>query len=274
MRQVESQDALHAIDTKSDELCSALQSSSIPAAIALIEELITQYGHYKPVKQILFKRNCRPQSIPHLIVLLRYLARSPWVKPSHRIYSQVALGYQALNLEDKELAQEIIEPLTSIRDALAGNSATFQCQRENRMNKFKRFVSLNTCLYQLHLLFGNYLEVRAIGTICHDVLVRVSFDRLPADVTYRAMSNLARSICLQPSLELVKQDLDTLILEARRPCHCNSSASENHLEFLKCLLIHAERRSFERLSDLLDRVKTSPLLRANLIFYLNGEAVD
>jgi hypothetical protein len=274
MRNGTSIEVEHDINVKSTELREALRSNSTSKAISLIEELITQHDHYLPVKNILFVKKYRPKSIPHLIVLLRFLSKSPLLHPTHRVYADIALAYQALNLEDKNLAGEMIEPLKATGDKLALNPDTYKCQRPNRRNKFKLFISVNTCLFQLHLLCGNFSEPKLIANGCHIVLNRLSFDQLPAEVSYRAMSNFARLVCLQPSSEVVKQDLALLSQEARRTRHNNHPASENHRDFLENLQNLVAQGSTERLSKNMLRKGTSPQLRAQLILYFSYLLAD
>jgi hypothetical protein len=203
-------------------------------------------GTYRTVETLLFHRSSRPSDLRVQIALLRGIAAGNSFRPHHRAYAQVSLAYRAAETGDLDLAQALVPLLETEATTLLDDPSSLRCRRRNRENRLKRLISCRSALYHLYLLLDQPWQLAAIAGWAHGLLPRLDFNRLPADVVLRLMSNYARCLCLQAPLAappglpvplvLLRRDLERLEQEAGRPRHHRSRAREDHLGFLRHLV--------------------------------------
>jgi len=225
---------------------AALANGEPEIALQALQQLTGNLHWHRPVETLLFHRSSRPTDLRVQIALLRGIAAGNSFRPHHRAYAQVSLAYRAAETGDLDLAQALVPLLETEATTLLADPASLRCRRRNRENRLKRLISCRTALYHLYLLLDQPWQLAAIAGWAHGLLPRLDFNRLPADVVLRLMSNYARCLCLQAPLAappglpvplvLLRRDLERLEQEAGRPRHRRSRAREDHLGFLRQLV--------------------------------------
>jgi hypothetical protein len=220
------------------ETRAALVRGDVTAALVALETLAGRYRWHTPVETLLFRRAARPTDEATSAALLRGIAAGEGFRRHHRAYAAVSLAYQAAASGDRPLARELQAGLEQAVAELAADPATLHCCRRNRENRLKRLISSRAALLHLALVLNDQPSLAAIGPWAHALLARLDFDRLPADVSLRLMSNFGRCLALQAPLapQALRLDLERLVAEAARPRHRHSRAPEDHLGFLRGLL--------------------------------------
>jgi hypothetical protein len=240
---------------------AALAGGDARAALAALAELAGRHRWHAPVETLLFRRAARPSDPATTAALLRGVVADGRFRRHHRAYAAVSLAYLAAGRGDHTLAQELRPALERAVAELEADPASLRCRRRNRENRLKRLISTQAALLHLALLQGEWGRLSAIGAWAHQLLARLEFDRLPADVSLRLMSNFSRCLALQaPAAPArLRGDLERLVHEARRPRHRGSRAHEDHLGFLQTLQV--DLQSGEPLAQILT-VASPDLLRA------------
>jgi len=220
------------------ETHAALGQGDAAAALASLETLTGRYRWHAPVETLLFRRAARPTDEATAAALLRGIAAGDGFRRHHRAYAAVSLAYRAAASGDQALARELQGGLERAVAELEADPATLRCRRRNRENRLKRLISSRAALLHLALLLKDLQSLAAIGPWAHALLARLDFDRLPADVSLRLMSNFGRCLALQAPAapQDLRLDLERLVAEAARPRHRRSRAPEDHLGFLEGLL--------------------------------------
>ena len=214
-----------------------------PAALGALTTLVDRYGWHQPAETLLFRRARRPADPATRAALFRGLAHGPLFREHHRAYAAVSLAYLAVEERDRALAQETAALLTQAVARLEVDPALLRCRRRNRENRFKRLISSQAALLHLHLLLRQPQGLVVIAQRSHGLVARLDFDRLPADVVLRAMSNFARCLALHGAIGHplgLRDDLALLLEEASRPRHLRSQALEDHRWFLASMLAGLE----------------------------------
>jgi hypothetical protein len=214
-----------------------------PAALGALTTLVDRYGWHQPAETLLFRRARRPADPATRAALFRGIAHGPVFREHHRAYAAVSLAYLAVEERDTALAQETAALLTQAVARLEVDPALLRCRRRNRENRFKRLISSQAALLHLHLLLRQPQGLVVIAQRSHGLVARLDFDRLPADVVLRAMSNFARCLALQGAIGHplgLRNDLVLLLEEASRPRHLYSQALEDHRWFLASMLAGLE----------------------------------
>lgn len=244
------------------EAHAALTQGDAAGALAALRTLAERYRWHAPVETLLFRRAARPADAATTAALLRGLVAGEGFRRHHRAYAAVSLAYLAAASSDRALAEELRPALESAAAELEADPASRRCRRRNRENRLKRLISSRAALLHLALLQGDQARLAAIGSWAHNLLARLDFDRLPADVSLRLMSNFSRCLALQAPAapERLRLDLERLVGEASRPRHRDSRAHEDHLGFLQTML--ADLESGEPLAQIL--TVDSPELRQAL----------
>jgi hypothetical protein len=221
---------------------AALARGDAATALASLAVLAGRYRWHAPVETLLFRRAARPGDTATNAALLRGLAADGSFRRHHRAYAAVSLAYLAAGCGDQALADELRPILERAARELEAEPASLRCRRRNRENRLKRLISSRTALLHLALLQGDQDRLAAIGPWAHDLLTRLDFDRLPADVSLRLMSNFGRCLALQAPTapQRLHRDLERLVAEAIRPRHRHSRAHEDHPGFLRGLLTDLE----------------------------------
>jgi hypothetical protein len=252
----------HIVRALQAEAHAALARGDAAAALAALATLAGRYRWHAPVETLLFRRAARPTEEATAAALLRGIAAGEGFRRHHRAYAAVSLAYQAVSGGDHALARELQAGLEGAVAELEADPATLHCRRRNRENRLKRLISSRAALVHLALLLGDQGPLAATGPWAHDLLARLDFDRLPADVSLRLLSNFSRCLALQgpAAPERLREDLERLVAEADRPRHRHSSAPEDHLGFLRNLL--ADLESGEPLLAILN--VNTPELQAGL----------
>ena len=225
------------------EACAALAQGDVPAALVALETLASRYRWHAPVEALLFRRAARPADGAQAEALLRGIAAGARFRRHQRAYAAVSLAYRAAASGDCALAKELQLGLEAAVAELEADPATLRCRRRNRENRLKRLISSRAALLHLALLQGEMRPLAATGPWAHALLARLDFDRLPADVSLRLMSNFGRCLALQAPTEPehLRHDLTRLVAEAARPRHRQGRAPEDHLGFLQGLLADLDR---------------------------------
>ncbi len=220
------------------EAQAALAQGDAAAALAALAQLAGRHRWHAPVETLLFRRAARPADGATATALLRGIATGGGFRRHHRAYAAVSLAYRAAASGDRALARELQAGLEAAAAELEADPATLRCRRRNRENRLKRLISSRAALVHLALLQNDQHRLAATGPWAHALLARLDFDRLPADVVLRLMSNFARCLALQAAAapRALRGDLERLVAEAARPRHRHSRASEDHLGFLRGLL--------------------------------------
>lgn len=220
------------------EAHAALAQGDAAAALVALETLAGRYRWHTPVETLLFRRAARPTDEATSAALLRGIAACEGFRRHHRAYAAVSLAYQAAASGDRPLARELQAGLEQAVAELVADPATLHCRRRNRENRLKRLISSRAALLHLALVLNDQSSLAAIGPWAHALLAHLDFDRLPADVSLRLMSNFGRCLALQAPLapQALRLDLERLVAEAARPRHRHSRAPEDHLGFLRGLL--------------------------------------
>lgn len=224
------------------EVQVALARGDAAAALAALETLAARHRWHAPVETLLFRRAARPTDGATAAALLRGIAAGAGFRRHHRAYAAVSLAYRAAASGDRPLARELWAGLERAVAELEADPATLRCRRRNRENRLKRLISSRAALLHLALLLNDQPALAAIGPWAHALLARLDFDRLPADVSLRLMSNFGRCLALQAPTapQALRLDLERLVAEASRPRHRHSRAPEDHLGFLRGLLADLE----------------------------------
>lgn len=245
---------------------AALAVGDVAAALQALETLAARLRWHAPVETLLFRRSARPTEEATATDLLRGIAAGAGFRRHHRAYAAVSLAYRAVASGDRALARELRPVLEAAAGELEADPATLRCRRRNRENRLKRLISSRAALVHLALLLGDHPALVATGPWAHALLARLEFNRLPADVSLRLMSNFGRCLALQAPLapERLRADLERLAAEAARPRYRRSRAPEDHLGFLRGLLAELERG--EPLLAILN-VDTPPLREGLLAFW-------
>jgi hypothetical protein len=227
------------------EAHAALAQGDAAAALVALETLAGRYRWHAPVETLLFRRAARPTDEATAAAVLRGIAAGEGFRRHHRAYAAVSLAYQAAASGDRPLARELQAGLEQAVAELEADPATACCRRRNRENRLKRLISSRAALLHLALVLNDQSSLAAIGPWAHALLAHLDFDRLPADVTLRLMSNFGRCLALQaPSApHTLRLDLERLVAEAARPRHRHSRAPEDHLGFLRGLLVDLGTRA-------------------------------
>lgn len=225
------------------EVHDALARGNADAALGALGGLAGRYRWHAPVETLLFRRAARPTDEVTLVALLRGITAGAGFRRHHRDYAAVSLAYWAVASGDQDLARELQAGLERAVAELEADPATLYCRRRNRESRLKRLISSRAALFHLALLLGDQATLAATGPWAHTLLARLDFDRLPADVSLRLMTNFGRSLALQAPKEpqRLRADLERLMAEAARPRHRRSRAPEDHLGFLRGLLADLER---------------------------------
>lgn len=247
------------------EAHAALARGDAAAALAALERLAGHHRWHAPVETLLFRRAARPTDEATAAALLRGIAAGEGFRRHHRAYAAVSLAYRAAASADQAMARELQAGLEAAAAELEADPATPRCRRRNRENRLKRLISSRAALLHLALLLGDQATLAATGPWAHALLARLDFDRLPADVSLRLMSNFGRCLALQAPAEprRLRADLDRLVAEAARPRHRRSRAPEDHLGFLRGLLADLESGQ----PSLRILTVDTPLLRAGLVAF-------
>lgn len=245
---------------------AALDRGEVVTALTALAELAGRYRWHAPVETLLFRRAARPGDATTTAALLRGIAVGKDFRHHHRAYAGVSLAYLAAGCGDRALAEELRPALELSASELEANPVSLRCQRRNRENRLKRLISSRAALLHLALLQGDQDRLAAIGSWAHDLLARLDFDRVPADVSLRLMSNFSRCLALQGATapERLRLDLERLVAEASRARHGGSRAHEDHLGFLRTMLADLDRG--EPLAQILS-VDSPDLLRALQAFW-------
>jgi hypothetical protein len=224
------------------EADGALEQGNVAAALGGLETLAARHRWHAPVERLLFRRAARPTDEATAAALLRGIAAGEGFRRHHRAYAAVSLAYRAAASGDQDLARELQAGLERAVAELEADPSTLRCRRRNRENRLKRLISSRAALLHLALLLNDLQALASIGPWAHALLARLDFDRLPADVSLRLMSNFGRCLALQAPGEprRLRADLERLVAEAARPRHRHSRAPEDHLGFLRGLLADLE----------------------------------
>jgi hypothetical protein len=230
---------------------AALTQGDSAGALAALESLAKLYRWHAPVETLLFRRAARPEDAATTAALLRGLVAGEGFRRHHRAYAAVSLAYLAASRGDRTLAAELRPALERAASELEADPGSLRCRRRNRENRLKRLISSRAALLHLALLQGDQGRLAAIGPWAHNLLEHLDFDRLPADVSLRLMSNFGRCLALQAPTapQRLRLDLERLVREASRPRHRDSRAHEDHLSFLQTML--ADLESGEPLAQIL-----------------------
>jgi hypothetical protein len=248
------------------EAHATLTLGDTAGALAALETLAKRYRWHAPVETLLFRRGARPGDAATTAALLRGIVAGEGFRRHHRAYAAVSLAYLAAGGGDRALAEELRPALERTASELEEDPASLRCLRRNRENRLKRLISSQAALLHLALLQGDQGRLAAIGPWAHNLLGRLDFDRLPADVSLRLMSNFGSCLALQAPTapQRLRLDLERLVREASRPRHRDSRAHEDHLGFLRAML--ADLDSGEPLAQILT-VDSPELLRALQAFW-------
>jgi hypothetical protein len=224
------------------EADAALEQGNVAAVLGGLETLAGHHRWHAPVERLLFRRAARPTDEATAAALLLGIAAGEGFRRHHRAYAAVSLAYRAAASGDQDLARELQAGLEQAVAELEADPATLRCRRRNRENRLKRLISSRAALLHLALLLNDQQVLEATGPWAHALLARLDFDRLPADVSLRLMSNFGRCLALQAPVapEVLRLDLERLVAEAARPRHRHSRAPEDHLGFLRGLLADLE----------------------------------
>lgn len=222
---------------------AALAQGDAAAALDALETLAGRHRWHASVETLLFRRAARPRDEATSAALLRGIAAGEGFRRHHRAYAAVSLAYRAAASGDRSLARELQVGLEAAVAELEADPATLCCRRRNRENRLKRLISSRAALLHLALLLNDQPSLEAIGPWAHALLAGLDFDRLPADVSLRLMSNFGRCLALQAPTapEPLRHDLKRLVAEAARPRHRRSRVPEDHLGFLRGLLADLDR---------------------------------
>jgi hypothetical protein len=252
------------------ELTAKAQAAAVcgdaVAALAALAELAGRHRWHAPVETLLFRRATRPADDATTAALLQGISAGESFRRHHRAYAMVSLAYLAAGRGDRALAEELRPALERAATELEADPATLRCRRRNRENRLKQLISSRAALLHLAFLQGESNRLAATGSWAHDLLGRLDFDRLPADVSLRLMSNFGRCLALQAPIapQRLRRDLGRLIVEAGRPRHRGSRAHEDHLGFLQTML--ADLESGEPMAQILT-VESPELVRALRTFW-------
>ena len=227
------------------EVQQALAVHDIPAALVALDVLAGDYHWHGTLETLLFRRASRPQDQASLVALLHGIARGSRFRRHHRAYALVSLAYRAAACGDGRLAEELRPSLEAAIARLDADPGTLHCQRRNRENRLKMLISSKAALAHVALLQNDWIALDGVGSWAHRLLESLDFDRLPADVTLRLMSNFGRCLALQAprSPGPLRTDLERLAGEAARPRHRHSRAHEDHLAFVLDLVAALEREA-------------------------------
>lgn len=222
---------------------AALADGNVAESLVALETLAGRYRWHAPVERLLFCRSARPTEATWTEALLSGLAAGAGFRRHHRAYAVVSLSYHAVATGNRKLARELKIRLEAEATQLESDPATPRCCRRNRENRLKRLISSRAALLHLSLLLGDRVTLADTGPWAHALLARLDFDRLPADVSLRLMSNFARCLALQAPTapEHLRKDLERLEAEAGRPRHRRSRAQEDHPAFLRRMLADLHR---------------------------------
>lgn len=244
------------------EAHAALAQNDAAAALAALETLAGRYRWHAPVETLLFRRAARPTKEATAVALLRGIAAGAGFRRHHCAYAAVSLAYRAAAAGDHALARELQAGLEGAVAELEADPATLHCRRRNRENRLKRLISSRAALVHLALLLGEQGPLATTGPWAHALLAQLDFNRLPADVSLRLLSNFGRCLALQgpAAPRRLREDLECLVAEADRPRHRHSRAPEDHIGFLRRLL--ADLESGEPLLAILN--VDTPELQASL----------
>ncbi len=225
------------------EAQAALARGDSATALSLLAELASRYHWHAPVETLLFLRARRPDDATTTTELLRGIASDGRFRSHHQSYAAVSLAYLAASGGDRALAEELRPNLERAASDLEADPQCRSCRRRNRENRLKRLISSRAALFHLALLQGEMERLDVIGAWAHALLTTLDFDRLPADVSLRLMSNFGRCLALQAATapRRLRLDLERLAREASRPRHRRSKAHEDHLGFLRGILHDLEK---------------------------------
>lgn len=220
----------------------SLERGDSGAALSALQTLAGRYRWHAPVETLLFRRAARPTDEVTVVALLRGIAAVETFRRHHRAYAAVSLAYRAVASGDHVLARELQAGLEHSVAELEADPATLRCRRRNRENRLKRLISSRAALLHLALVLNDQPSLEVIGPWAHALLANIEFNRLPADVSLRLMSNFGRCLALQAPMapQRLRLDLERLAIEASQPRHHHSRAPEDHLGFLRALLADLE----------------------------------
>ncbi|GCE64665.1 glycosyltransferase family 2 protein [cyanobiont of Ornithocercus magnificus] len=237
----------HILRRLQDQTSIALAAADVPTAVALLEIQLCCYKWPFQVEELLFRRHRRPKDSHVSQALLEALHCSPVLPPYQQFYAGIASVYAALDRDD-QLCLQRLEPWLKQQADLAmlfvpTPAATGQ---RNREHPWKQTVSSRACLLQLALARADQDVIYRIAEADYYLLDDLKPHLIPADVLYRATTNLLRGllpltldthICQQVLLPLqgLRQELRQLRYVPSR-CY----ASERHLATLESLCYELE----------------------------------
>lgn len=223
----------------------SFRSGDLDSGFILLDDCLKN-GDFRALERLLFRTGSRPADLGQRFLVLDRIAEHQDVLFSHRCYARIAQSYQALKLEDKGLAGNLVSPLRNLIARLEEDSSVGCCDNSNRRNSGKMLVSLCTVSYHLALL----LQDDSLLAFSWDVSCRfhgkLNFRSLNADACLRMSSNLSRCLAIglllpRPSQEECREvilkklaDLEASVIEHCLPAQAGRryATQENHLVFM------------------------------------------
>ena len=232
----------HIIQRLQNQTVTALAVADVPTAVNLLEEQLDLYKWPFQIDELLFQRRRRPKKSYVSQALLEALHSSSILLPHQRFYAGIAAIYVALE-QDDQLCLQRLEPWLRIQADLARGSVPILpiASLRNREHPWKQRVSCRACLLQLALARADRDGIYCIAEADYHLLSNLNPKLIPADVLYRATTNLLRGLLpltLDPTtcqrILLLLQDLRQ---ELRRLRYVFSRyhSSEQHLSNLENL---------------------------------------
>jgi hypothetical protein len=156
---------------------------------------LQQHWHWPfQVERLLFRRQSRPADQVQSLNLLRGMAQMAELRADHRFYARIALVHTALSLDDTEILQQHIVPLTQQARLDLRDLSGLQGRQRNREHPWKQLISARACLLQWAIADADRTLCSRIAAANLVLITATSWRRLPADVLLRSVSNLIRGL--------------------------------------------------------------------------------
>jgi len=249
----------------------------VPVIWIDLSRLLHEHGSHELMHRLLFRRGFRPSAPADQVALFEAMAAESQLPDYLRAYALVSLGYRSLKDSDRSQAGSVQFRIAAMLRDLEADPATLQCQRGNRRNRLKLLVSCLALQLHLQLLLEDGEGMGATAAQMVQLIERVSWPQVPADVAYRLLTNASRGLGFAALLAWRQEcgeqlsraiaALEMLRVEGDQERHRGSGAQENHRLYVMQVLQQARRlrsndvAAASGLADLLLNVRTPELQR-------------
>ena len=269
-------------DVRSMLCILAFKAGDLERGFSLFDHCVST-GDFRALERLLFRTGSRPADMHQRLLVLDRIGTHQDVLFSHRCYARIAQGYQVLQLEDFDLAANLVSPLRILIDQLESDPSVGYCEASNRRSRGKMLVSLCTVCYHLALLLEDDGLLEFAWLVAGRFLEGIDFRRFNADAGLRMSSNLSRCLAIGLLLPVSSRDerlkkilmdlaaLDASVIRHWLPAQAGRryATQENHLVLMAelqadlktCLGLHqsVSGEVFGHLSRLLNHSSSKSL---------------